>query len=152
MKRYIVLACILALPGWAAAWNGHRPPGRDRNAQDMMLYHNEMQRRSYERDQEWRRRDDEQRRRVEDERQRELWRRDEERRRENVRRQDERARDGGQRRAYEEWRRERIQDEWLQRDGEKRKSGAHRESEYKGKPLNAKELRRYELIKPGDRP
>jgi len=111
-----------------------------------------MQRRAYEQDQEWRRRDDEQRRRVEDERQRELWRRDEERRRENARQQDERTRDWEQRRAYEEWRQERFNDELLQRDAQKRKSGSYRESEHKGKPLNPKELRRYDLIKPGDRP
>ena len=66
--------------------------------------------------------------------------------------QPERARDWEQRRAYDEWRLERFNDELLQRDEQKRKSGAYREPEYKGKPLNPKELRRYELIKPGERP
>ena len=153
MKRYIALACILALPGMAQAWNSgpHYGLPPDRGSRNMM-YYNEMQRRAYEQDMEWRRRDDEQRRRAEDERQRELWRRDEERRRENARRQDERTRDWEQRQAYEEWRQERFNDELLQRDAQKRKSGAYRESEYKGKPLDPKELRRYDLIKPGDRP
>jgi len=157
MKRYILLACILALPGLAQAWNNspNSGPPRDRGTQNMLQNYLEMQRRASDQDQEWRRRDDEQRRRVEDERQRELWRRDEERRREDARRQDERARDWAQRRAYEEWRQERFNDELLQRDEQKRKGGkggSYREPEYKGKPLNPKELRRYELIKPGERP
>ena len=153
MKRYILLACVLALPALALAWNGDSRYGlpADRSTRNAMMLH-EMQRRAYEQDQEWRRRDDEQRRRTEDERQRDLWRRDEERRRENVRLQDERTRDWEQRRAYEEQRQERFRYELLQRDGQARKSGAQREPEYQGKPLNPRELRRYELIKPGERP
>jgi hypothetical protein len=119
----------------------------------MMLH--EMQRRAYDQEQKWRRRDDEQRRRVEEDRQRDLWRRDEERRREDVRRQEERTHDWEQRRAYEERRQERFRYELLQRDEQTRKGGkggAYREPEYQGKPLNPKELRRYELIKPGERP
>jgi len=151
LKRHILLVCVLALPGLAQAWNGGPdhglPPNRHRG---MMM--DEMQRRAYDQDQEWRRRDDEQRRRVEDERQREMWRRDEERRRENARQQDERTRDWEQRRAYEEWRQERFNYELLERDEKKRKGGAYQEPEYKGKPLNPKGLRPYELIKPGERP
>ncbi|MDR2695971.1 MAG: hypothetical protein LBC79_06290 [Deltaproteobacteria bacterium] len=153
MKRYILLACILALPALAQAWNGdprYGPPA-DRSTRNTMMF-NEMQRRAYEQDQEWRRRDDDQRRRVEEERQRDLWRRDEERRRENALRQDERTRDWEQRRTYEEQRQERFRYELLQRDAKTRKSGAHREPEYQGKPLNPKELRRYETSKPGERP
>ena len=156
MKRYILLVCVLALPVMAQAWNSgpHYGLQPDRYGRDTTKF-NDMQRRSYEQDQEWRRRDDEQRRRVEDERQREMWRRDEERRRENVRQQRERTRDWDQRRGYEEQRLERFNHELLQRDEEKRKGGkggANREPEYKGKPLNPKELRRYRLIKPGERP
>ena len=153
LKRHILLICMLALPGLAQAWNGGPhyglPSGRHTRGMTMM---DEIQRRAYEQDQEWRRRDDEHRRRTEDERQREMWRRDEERRRENARQQDERTRDWEQRRTYEEWRMERFNYELLQRDDQKRKSGAYRDPEYKGKPLNPKELRRYELIKPGERP
>ena len=115
----------------------------------------EVQRRSYERDQEWRRRDKDQRRRAEDERQRDLWRRDDQRRQENTRLRDERVREGDRRRAYEAHRLERFQHELLQRDEAKRKGGkggSYREPEYKGKPLDAKELRRYDLMKPGERP
>ena len=150
---HILLICVLALPGLAQAWSDVPSRGLpfDRNAQNMMVI-NEMQRRAYERDQEWRRRDDEQRRRVEEEWQREMWRRDEERRRENARLRDEHARDREQRRAHEERSLERSRYELLQRDNQKRKDGSHRESELRGKPLNPKELRRYELIRPGDRP
>jgi len=154
MKRYILLACILSLPGPAQAWNSGANYARapDRGTQNMIMHYNEIQRRAYDQDREWRRREDDQRRRAEDERQRELWRRDAERRQENASRQNERAREWEQRQAYEEWRRERVDDELLQRDAQTRKGGAYRESENKGKPLNPKELRRYELIKPGERP
>ena len=156
MKRCILLICALALPGLALAWNGgaNSGPPPDRSSRNTMMLH-EMQRRSYERDQEWRRRDEDQRRRVEEERQRDMWRREDQRRRENTRLQDERVREGDRRRAYEAQRLERFQHELLQRDEEKRKGGkggSYREQEYKGKPLDAKELRRYDLIKPGERP
>ena len=152
----MLLVCALALPGLAQAWNGgpNYGPPPDRGARNTMMLH-EVQRRAYEQDQEWRRREDDQRRKVEEERQRDMWRRDDQRRRENARLQDERARDWDRRQAYEEQRLERFQHEWLRRDEEKRKGGRggyHREPEYKGKPLDAKELRRYDLIKPGDRP
>ena len=156
MKRLILLAFVLALPGLAQAWNGGRNygPTPDRNTRNMMMLQ-EMQHRAHDQEQEWRRRDDEQRRRVEEDRQREQWRRDEERRRTNARQQEERTRDWEQRRTYEERRQERFQHELLHRDEQKRqggKGGAYREPEYRGKPLNPKELRRYELIKPGERP
>jgi membrane protein involved in colicin uptake len=153
VRAFLVLVCVLALSGLAQARNGGPgyglPP--DRSTRNTFMFH-EMQRRAYEQDQEWRRRDDEQRRRTEDERQREMWRRDEDRRRENARQQDERTRDWEQRRAYEEQRQERFQHDLQQRDEQKQKGGAYREPAYTGKPLAPKELRRYELIKPGERP
>ena len=157
MKRSLLLLCVLALPGIAHAWDSVPNYSRqqsDRNAQNMKII-DDMQRQASERDQEWRRRDDEQRRRDADERQRNLRRRDDERRRENARLQDERARDWGQRQAHEEQRMERFNYELLQRDEQQRKGGkggSYREPEYRGKPLNPKELRRYELLKPGERP
>ena len=142
MKRHILLVCALALPCLAHAWSGGPPPDRS-SGQTMMLH--DLQHRTYDQEKEMRRRDDEARRRAEEERQRETWRRDEERRRENTRRQDERARDWEQRQAYEEQRLERFQHELLQRDEQKRQGG-------KGKSLDSRELRRYDLVKPGDRP
>jgi hypothetical protein len=153
VKGRIVLACVLALPGLAYAWNGdsgYGPPPDRSTPNTMQLY--EMQRRAYEQDREWRRRDDEERRRAEEERQRDLWRRDEQRRRDNARLQDGSMRDQEQRRVYEEQRLERFRYELLQRDEKKLRGGSHREPQYQGKPLDPKELRRYELSKPGERP
>lgn len=142
MKSFLLCICVLLLPIPVNAWDNGLNRSSDRNAQNMRII-DDMQRQATERDQEWRRRDDEQRRRDADIRQRELLRRDEERRRENARLQGERTRDWEQRQAYEEQRQERLNQQ---------KGGSNREKEYKGKPLNPKELRRYELLKPGERP
>jgi len=162
MKRFILIACALAVPALAfAADSGpfynspsYTPQGRSLQNNTLQNYQ-EMQRRSSEKDQEWRRRDDEDRRRADDAKQRDLWMRENERRRENARRADERTRDWEQRREYEASREERFANELMQRDaqkGKEGKGGSYREPEYKGKALNPKELHRYELLKPGERP
>jgi hypothetical protein len=135
------------------------PPPYRGPASRGMLPLDEMRRRAYERDREWRQREEEQRRRDEDERLRLQWRLEDERRREARERLDERARDGERRAFHEERERmERSVRELPRRkeegSGERNsgRGGPRREPEYRGKGLDAGELRRYGLIRPGERP
>lgn len=162
MKRWTIFTAAalgVLLPALASAWpDNSLPPYRGPGSQTLPL--DEIQRRAYEYDMEWRRRDEEERRRAGEERQRLQWRLEEERRREAFRERDERQKVWEQRAgSYGGQDFERFDEEELMqrrdagRSGKKSgRGGAHREREHRGKPLDPKELRRYELIKPGERP
>jgi hypothetical protein len=63
-----------------------------------------------------------------------------------------RRRDDEQRRRTEEERQKRFQPELLRPGEQKQQGGVYREPEYKDKPLEPREPRRYDLIRPGQRP
>jgi hypothetical protein len=160
VKYFFLLVGLLlpfvpdALPAreqWASPPPYRGPASRGMSSLD------EMQRQAYERDRERRRREQEQVRRDEDERRRRQWRLEDERRREAHGRLDERARDWERRALHEKERVERLERELQQRreDGGAQGSdsgGSRRTPEYRGKKLDARELRRYGLIRSGERP
>ncbi len=155
--RGLCLLCCLAVPlpsEVAAAWPDNSPPPyRGPGSQTLPL--DEIQRRAYEQDREWARRDDETRRREAEERMRHQQRLEDDRRRAADRERQDRSRDWTQRGAFDEQRLERLdQERLLRRDESKNagKGGAYRDPKQRGKALDPKELRRYELIQPGERP
>jgi hypothetical protein len=159
--KYLFLLVGLLLPfvpdALPARGQWASPPPYRGPASHGMSSLDEMQRRAYERDRERRRREQEQIRREGDERRRRQWRLEDERRREARGRLDERARGWERRALHEKERVERLERELQQRrgDGGTRSFGggsSRRTPEYRGKKLDARELRRYGLIRSGERP